>query len=112
MNPNVDPMDEDSKYIIMEALSSNMSQIEFARSFLSVVGGCVAGILNATNLRGLFMFISIYMTIVIGIAIRLGFDFKLYANNTFFGFMMSDLSKHGLSFVLFWTLTYTLVYIY
>lgn len=104
--------EEDVQYLMMDVLQSNVKQIELARSFLCVVGGCCAGVVNATNLGGLVVFLLVYLSIVGGTSMKVGFDFKNYANNTFFGFLLSDLSKHGLSFVLFWTLTYALVYIY
>ena len=108
----VPPDEDEAKYIITDCLFANLKQLELARSLLCLVGGCIAGIVNATNVRGLLIFVSIYITIVLGLSAKMGFDLKNYANSTFLGFMMNDLSKHALSFVLFWTLTYALVYIY
>ena len=104
--------EDEAKYIIVETLMLNMKQMELARSFLCLVGGCLAGILNATNVRGLLVFLMLYLFIVLGLSVKMGFDFRNYANSTFFGFLSNDISKHALSFVLFWTLTYALVYIY
>ena len=104
--------EDDLKYMIMEQLQANMRQLEQARSFLCVVGGVCAGVLNATNLAGLVVFMAIYLSVMAAVSLKVGLDFKNYANTTFLGFMFSDLSKHGLSFVLFWTLTYAVVYIY
>jgi ER membrane protein complex subunit 6 len=106
------PDEDDAKFVMLDALQHNIKQLEMSRSFLLLCGGCVAGVLNVTSLRGLMVFLVLYLTVVLGVAVKVGFDFKNYANNTFLGFLMNDLSKHALSFVLFWTLTYALVYIY
>jgi ER membrane protein complex subunit 6 len=104
--------EEDEKYVMRDILMQNVKQLEMARTFLIVVGGCCAGVLNATNLKGLFVFLAMYILIVGGVALKIGFDFKNYTNLTLLGFTMQGMSKHALSFILFWTLSYAMIYIY
>lgn len=81
-------------------------------AFLCIIGGFIAGILKCTNLNGLICFITIYILITIVLGLKIKFDFKQYMNCTMMNFLTSDLQKNALSFILFWTLTYALVYIY
>jgi ER membrane protein complex subunit 6 len=105
--------EDEQKYMMMDVLMSNTKQIENVRSFMCVVGGAAAGILNVTNMKGLYVFLALYLAVVLGIGIKVGFDFMNYTNKPgVVSFAMADLSKHGLSFVLFWTLGHALVYIY
>jgi ER membrane protein complex subunit 6 len=104
--------EEDTTKISMDILQKNMSQIDISRTFLCIVGGIVAGILRCTSLSGLLCFVVIYLTIAAILGIKIFFDYKQYLNTSFGLFVVSDLQKNILSFILFWTLTYALVYIY
>jgi ER membrane protein complex subunit 6 len=104
--------EEDAMKISMEALQRNMGQIDIARTFLCIMGGVVAGILRCTGASGLICFIAIYVAITGVLALKIQFDFKQFTNMTLTYFLFSDLQKNALSFILFWTLTYALVYIY
>lgn len=104
--------EEENNKISLESLHSNMNQIDISRTFLCIIGGIVAGILKCTNLNGLLCFIIIYTIITILLGLKIKNDFKQYLNCTMFNFLTSDLQKNMLSFILFWTLTYALVYIY
>lgn len=104
--------EEDTHKISMESLHSNMNSIDISRTFLCIIGGIIAGILKHTNLQGLICFVVIYVLITVMLGLKIKFDFKQYLNCTMIGFLTSDLQKNMLSFILFWTLTYALVYIY
>ena len=104
--------EEEAKSISIENMRKNHSQIDVTRTFLSIVGGIIAGILGCTGLKGLACFIAVYLSIASALASKMGRNTKLYTNMNFLYFCLSDLQKNSLSFVLFWTLTYALVYIY
>ena len=107
-----DQNDEENKYVSVDLLRRNMSQIEVAKSMTSIMGGIVCGILGCTGLQGLLLYILISLTATVALSMKMGFQMKAYTNTTFLGFLTGDLQKSSLSFVLFWTLSYALVYIY
>ena len=104
--------EEDSNRISVEALQSNVKEVDVARTYLCIIAGVMAGIFGCTGLNGLISFIVVYITIGLGVALKAKFDFKQYMNCTMTNFLFGDLQKNGLSFILFWTLTYALIYIY
>jgi len=106
------PNEDDLKHVSLEYLHNNLKQIDVARTFLSIVAGIVAGVLGCKNGSGLICFITLYGLIGLTIALRMNLDVKTYTNQSAILFATGDLQKNGLSFVLFWTLTYALVYIY
>jgi hypothetical protein len=106
-------MEEEVRQLSMEHLRRNMTQIDMARTFLCIVGGVIAGVLGLTGLSGLGCFVLVCLAISGSLALlKMNGDIKMYTNMSFASFTASDLQKNGLSFILFWTLTYALVYIY
>jgi ER membrane protein complex subunit 6 len=104
--------EEDATRMSMEAFQKNMNQIDVMRTFLCIIAGVIAGIWGCTGLYGFFAFILFYFTIAFAIGMKIGFDFKQYTNCSMLEFLAGDLQKNGLSFILFWTMTYALIYIY
>ena len=104
--------EEETNKISIESLHSNMNQIDISRTFLCIIGGLITGVLKCTGIQGLISFLILYITITLLLGIKIKFDFKQYMNCTMLIFLTSDLQKNILSFILFWTLTYALVYIY
>lgn len=45
-------------------------------------------------------------------AVKMKFQLKTYTRQTWFHYLTSTLQQNGLSFTLFWTLFYGLVYLY
>ncbi len=104
--------EEENKNILVENLRKNMSQVDVARTFLCIIGGVGAGVLGYTGWRGLICFITVYLSVAGALTLKMKGNTKLYVNTGFLSLVTSDLQKNALSFVLFWTLTYALVYIY
>ena len=107
-----DQHDEDAKNIAPEFIHHNLKHVDVARTLLSIIAGIYAGILRCESLSGLICFIVLYTIIALSLAFKMKFDVKMYTNSSFIVFAAGDLQKNGLSFILFWTLTYALVYIY
>lgn len=82
------------------------------RSFLCIIGGVITGILGCTGFHGFLSFVILYLSLAVSIGLKINFDFKSYMHSTLTSFLFTDLQKNGLSFILFWTLTYALIYIY
>ena len=104
--------DEEFKHISIEFMHHNMKQIDVVRTAMSIVGGVLAGILNCKSEYGLLCFVIIYGSLAFFLALKMKFDLRQHTIQSPLMFVTSDLQKNGLSFVLFWTLTYALVYIY
>jgi len=95
------------------ALNQNMQRIDKIRSLMGIVSGCVAGICGLTGLEGLVCFIGLHLTILISIAaFKMNFDLKSHTRQSWIGYLTTNLQQSALSFMLFWTLFYGLVYLY
>ncbi|CAN4094983.1 unnamed protein product [Withania somnifera] len=85
-----------------ENMQNNMKIIYYSRTFLSIIGGAVAGILGLTSLRG-FVFYFLVMAITsISLAAKARFSIHSYFdswNRIIFDGFLGGL----MSFVLFWT---------
>lgn len=104
--------EEDVRSISIEYLQNNLKQIDVARTFLSIVAGVFAGVLGCESMSGLLCFVVLYVLIAFSMAIKMSFDTKMFTNSSLLSFVAGDLQKNGLSFILFWTLAYALIYIY
>mmetsp|Transcript_13627 Transcript_13627/g.43040 ORF Transcript_13627/g.43040 Transcript_13627/m.43040 type:complete len:113 (-) Transcript_13627:1759-2097(-) len=103
---------EESEFISDEAMMHNLSAIDTCRSYLTIFAGVATGILGATGLRGLVLFLGSYLFISIGLLAKMRLDPEAYAKDKIHYFVFGNIGRYGLSFVLFWTLSYALVYIY
>ncbi|PHU01631.1 hypothetical protein BC332_31418 [Capsicum chinense] len=97
-------MDELSTFNV-ENLQSNMKVIYYSRTFLSIIGGAIAGILGLTGLTG-FIFYFVVMAITsVALAAKARFSIHSYFdswNRIIFDGFLGEL----MSFVLFWTYPY------
>jgi hypothetical protein len=62
--------------------------------------------------QGLGAFLFFYLLTSLAIIAKMGGDVSSYQPTKWYGFLFADATNHALSFTLFWTLLYTLVYIY
>lgn len=111
MQPQLDP-EHEGKVIIMENLMRNLKKLDKIRSLFSILGGIIAGVLYLTGIYGLYVYVGMSLLVNLLLYAKMGFDCKKYVSKSFFAFFMSDLQKNAMSFILFWTLTYGLIYIY
>ncbi|XP_077217160.1 uncharacterized protein LOC143851571 isoform X2 [Tasmannia lanceolata] len=95
----------------VENLQNNMKVIYYSRTFLSIIGGVVAGILGLTGLMG-FVFYFLVMAITsLGLASKAKFSIHSYFDS--WNRIVLDGFLGGLmSFVLFWTFAYDIVHIF
>jgi hypothetical protein len=104
--------ENEGKMMSIEALQVNVKILDKVRSFFAIVSGIVSGILYLTSFRGFSAYFALSLMINAALFIKMQFDCKKYTNASFASFFFSDLSKNALSFVLFWTVSYALCYIY
>ena len=103
---------EEPKQLIVEAIQLNMRKIDTFQTVLFIVGGTACGILGLTSGSGLFFFLLFSTVIAAAIATSTRFQVPTYTNSSFISLWIQGISNHALSFILFWTLAYALVYIY
>lgn len=103
---------DESEFISEESMMHNMSAIDSCRSYLTIFAGVATGILGATGLRGLYCFLGSYLFISLAMLLKMRLDPEAYTKDKLPFFVVGNIGRYGLSFVLFWTLSYALVYIY
>ncbi|GAA0162975.1 hypothetical protein Leryth_018422 [Lithospermum erythrorhizon] len=95
----------------VENMQNNIKVVLYSRTFMSIIGGVIAGILGFTGFMG-FVFYFIVMAITsVGLAAKAGFSVQSYFDS------WNQISIDGflgglLSFVLFWTFAYDIVHIF
>jgi len=57
-------------------------------------------------------FLGLHLIVSIALLSKMKFDLQSYSRQSMISFLTSDLQKCGLSFMLFWTLFYGLVYLF
>ena len=65
-----------------------------------------------TRTQGFAAFLITYAVISAGLVVKMRLDVPGHTNMPLPQFAFGDIGKYGLSFILFWTLMYALVYIY
>ncbi|XP_009372096.2 ER membrane protein complex subunit 6 [Pyrus x bretschneideri] len=94
-----------------ENLQSNMKVIYYSRTFMSIIGGVIAGILGFTGLTG-FIFYFLIMTVTsVGLIAKTGFTVYSYFDS-WSQIILDGFLGGLLSFVLFWTFAYDIVHIF
>lgn len=74
----------------------------------------MCGVLGLTNSLGLLFYLFIGVFGSASLLLKMGLDAKRFTATPAAIFLVSDLMSpnHAMSFILFWTLAYALVYIY
>lgn len=82
-----------------------------SRTFMSIIGGVIAGILGFTGLTG-FIFYFLIMTVTsVGLIAKTGFTVYSYFDS-WSQIILDGFLGGLLSFVLFWTFAYDIVHIF
>jgi len=105
-------MEEPTNFVNMEKLQMNARNIDLVRTILYIVAGVLCGILGLTSVEGLIFFIVISVLISNAIAISMSFNAKQYMNSTHIALWLQGMQSQAMSFIMFWCITYALVYIY
>jgi hypothetical protein len=94
-----------------ENVQHNMRVIYYCRTFLSIVGGVVAGVLGLTGISG-FLFYFLIMILASGaIAAKTKFNVFSYFDS-WQRITIDGITAGFMSFVLFWTFAYDIVHIF
>ena len=98
----------------MEAMQKNMRQIDLVRIVMYMVAGGMCGWMGLTGMEGFIFYFVVSIVIGVGIGARMGFDVKKYThpNASLLTLVLGGLGSQIMSFIMFWTLTYSLVFVY
>lgn len=95
------------------AQQHNVQKMESIRSFMGIINGCCAGILGLTNSMGIVFFIFMHLVVSACLFMKIGGDLEKYRKGTgMAGFWLEGLQNCFMSYMLFWTLFYGLVYLF
>jgi hypothetical protein len=112
-NPLADIKDPLERVVFSpEKLQHNIKEIDLVRTVTNILGGIIAGILSCTSLEGLAVFVVLYAVTSLALLTRMELQPRSYCTYTALTFMFSSISQYAVSFLLFWTLSYAIVYIY
>ncbi|CAM9752433.1 unnamed protein product [Pylaiella littoralis] len=107
--------EDERQFYSAENIAHNKKVLEYCRTSLCAVGGIVSGILGLTGLIGLFSYLVLYVVVSLSLVAKMGTtDVSLYTSGKakLAMFAFSGVGNYALTYILFWTLAYTLVYIY
>ncbi|TYI38978.1 hypothetical protein ES332_A02G067400v1 [Gossypium tomentosum] len=94
-----------------ENMQNNMKVIYYSRTFMSIIGGVIAGILGFTGFMGFIFYFLVMAITSIGLIAKAKFSVHLYFDS--WNRIILDGFMGGLmSFVLFWTFAYDIVHIF
>ena len=108
------PMNEEEKTINMEALQANAMGIGYVRALMAIIAGIAAGILGLTGSKGFLLYIAVHLITSVILLARMKFDVSEYLTPglSALWFAVDGLGGQGLSFVMFWTLSFAMVHIF
>lgn len=98
----------------IQVMKLNESKMDKIKSFMGIVSGCCAGILGLTNGPGLLFFVMSHLTVNGMILVQIQGNLEKFRGRqcTMSSFIMEGFQNCALSFMLFWTLFYGLVYLF
>ena len=105
---------EEEKTINIEALQSNSSGINYVRALMAIVAGVAAGILGLTGSKGFLLYFAVHLLVSVALMIKMNFNVQEYLTPGLspFWFAVDGIGGQGLSFVMFWTLSFAIVHIF
>jgi hypothetical protein len=108
-------MDKKKDYapiISLETMAQNQRQIHMAKAVIFIFAGLICGVLGLTGLYGLLFYIAVNVVSSVVFMAKMGFQTMKYTNSDPISFALSGILNHALSFIMWWTLAFALVYIY
>lgn len=107
-------MNEEDKIVNTEALQTNAMGIGYVRALMAIITGVAAGILGLTGSKGFLLYIAMHFLTSIFLLAKMKFKVSEYLtpDASLFWFAVDGLTGQGLSFVMFWTLSFAMVHIF
>ena len=106
-----DPNQKD--YYDQNRIMANAQSINWARTFMTIIGGVTTGILGITAFRGFLAFVVIYIATSVTLLLKMGFAPGNYMPGMpIVSFLYDGIGGHLMSHILFWTMFYGIVHVY
>mmetsp|Transcript_18076 Transcript_18076/g.43751 ORF Transcript_18076/g.43751 Transcript_18076/m.43751 type:complete len:127 (-) Transcript_18076:72-452(-) len=113
MAPLAGDQEHEKDVIDFTTLRYNLQHIDKVRSVMGIASGCVAGICGLTGYEGLVCFLALHVLVLLIIwSTKLNFQLHSYTRQSWWSYITVNIQQSALSFTLFWTLFYGLVYLY
>ncbi|TFJ81891.1 hypothetical protein NSK_007138 [Nannochloropsis salina CCMP1776] len=113
-NPESNDLSSRSQ-LFSPAVAHNAQIVEHVRGLMSIFAGAAAGVLGVTGIiQGACVFIIFHILTSLGLLAKIKLTGKVsnYLPTKWYAFLVADAANHLLSFLLFWTMGYTLIHIY
>eukprot|EP00695_Tsukubamonas_globosa_P000885 TRINITY_DN1825_c0_g1_i1.p2 TRINITY_DN1825_c0_g1~~TRINITY_DN1825_c0_g1_i1.p2 ORF type:complete len:106 (-),score=6.16 TRINITY_DN1825_c0_g1_i1:172-489(-) len=94
-----------------EKIDKNEKILSNCRTFASILGGCVTGVLGLTGLLGFVLYFVCSILLSLGLLVKSKFSTKRYFR-TSSSIWTSGVGSGLMTYILFWTLMYDIVYIF
>jgi ER membrane protein complex subunit 6 len=102
----------EAQKLVPDALRKNIRQMDLARIVLYIAVGVICGVCGFTGLQGFLFYVLSSAVITLALTAAMGFSPRTYVNETVPQLFVSNMSGQVMSFIMFWTLAYSLVYVY
>jgi hypothetical protein len=113
MNPAATNKSNDTKPVDPRLEQSNLMAVQVYRSIVVILLGLSLGVLGLTNLAGIATFLLGYAVSSLFLLYTMDFKPEDYLRGTkVWSFLFADIGGQTMSFLFFWTLSYTLVTVY
>ena len=86
-----------------DAVAANARVMYFCRIFMSIVGGCAAGVMGLHGLAGLAFYVLSVAAVTAALVAKTGMQVERYFANWGSLGILDGFSQGALSYVLFWT---------
>lgn len=102
---------DDKEFLIPEHMQNNARVVHWIRQYVSIVAGCVAGVLGLTNVVGFLVYPLFQLLAILIILSKTNSNVDKYfmstANAAFGGFF-----DGAMTYLLFWTFVYDIAHLF
>jgi hypothetical protein len=101
------------KLLAPDVLMANTLAINNVRNLMTIVSGTGAGVLGLTNLSGFAFFLLVHVITSLALLVKMKFQIsECQPGSTVPTFIIDGLSGQVMSFMLFWTVAFSMINVY
>lgn len=90
----------------------NTRKLDIFRYIISIINGIIAGILGLSGIQGFIFYGAVTSIVVTFILVKMKFNTTKYFNFSNFHLFISTIFNFFITFVLLWTFSYAIIYLY
>ena len=96
-----------------DAMRKNTREVDLVRIMMFLVSGALCGILGLTGMERFVFYMVVSVLVGLGIAASMGFRVKEYiSNSSMSSLIIGGATSQIMGFIMFWTLFYSLKFVY